>query len=308
MDRPSLFTARLELQPLQHDHADALYAIFSDSETLAYWHIPPHLSVAETRAMVDDYVSNAETPWWVMVKRDTGQVIGMTGYLLDALVPGMGYIIHRNHWRRGYGTEAVSTAIEYGFTALGLNRIELWIHEGNTASQGLARALGFKQRGRFYQRTPSHAAPYETLVFGLRVDEWQLGTKRAPQAMPSDPAILRVSPVIPTTDIEQTLAFYRDRLGFHIDFTAGDPPSYASVSRGEWTTERAQIHFTQRSEPATYVGSLYIQVGLQIDTLYDEFRARGVVVEMELTDQPWGMREFRVLDNNGVQLVFGAPR
>ena len=306
MDRPTLFTSRLVLQPLRLDHAPALYPTFSDRETLTYWHELPHREVAETQAMVNAFVSNPATPRWAIVIRNTGQVIGMTGYLLDALVPGMGYIIHRDHWRQGYGTEATSAVIEFGFTALGLNRIELWIHEGNTASQRLALKLGFRQRGQFYQRTFSQPAAYETLVFGLRADEWQPGTHRVQAAASRESVFLRVSPVIPTADIGETLAFYRDRLGFNVDFTTGEPLSYVIVSRGEWTSERAQVHFTQQSEPSTYVGSLYFQVGAKIDKLYDEFRARGVAFETGLIDQPWGMREFRLLDNNGVQLIFGA--
>jgi uncharacterized glyoxalase superfamily protein PhnB len=39
--------------------------------------------------------------------------------------------------------------------------------------------------------------------------------------------------------------------------------------------------------------------------LYAELRAKGANVQGEPVSQPWGLREFRVLDPEGNQLTFG---
>ena len=45
-----------------------------------------------------------------------------------------------------------------------------------------------------------------------------------------------------------------------------------------------------------------------IDRLYEEMSASGVIhPNGSLTDQPWGFREFAVLDNDGNMIKFGQP-
>ena len=38
-----------------------------------------------------------------------------------------------------------------------------------------------------------------------------------------------MQPVLAVPDVEQTVEFYRDKLGFHVDFVEGDPPVHARV-------------------------------------------------------------------------------
>jgi uncharacterized glyoxalase superfamily protein PhnB len=243
--------------------------------------------------------------WWTVFRRDTSQVIGQVGYL-GTTVPGMGYIIGADHWRQGYGAEAVNVALRYGFTALRLNRVELWIHEANVASQRLAYKVGFTQRGQFYQRNPHHTEPHETLVFGLRADEWAAKSGDLPTNKEREIAFLGINPVIRVANVSETIAFYRDRLGFTQDYVGGEPPDFAILSRGEWSLVRAQIHFVRSDEPVTTAGSLYITVSPPVDRLCDEFRARGVTMIGEPSTQSYGYREFTIEDNNGWRLTFSA--
>jgi hypothetical protein len=60
--------------------------------------------------------------------------------------------------------------------------------------------------------------------------------KRANLA-PSAPELKGAKPVIFVTNVQTSAAYFRDKLGFTIDFLHGDPPFYGSVSRG-----RACVH------------------------------------------------------------------
>ena len=42
-----------------------------------------------------------------------------------------------------------------------------------------------------------------------------------------------------------------------------------------------------------------------VDAYHREIVSRDAVVEMEPTDQPYGIREFGIRDVNGVAIVFG---
>ncbi len=58
---------------------------------------------------------------------------------------------------------------------------------------------------------------------------------RAPAARAAEPREARihgVAPILFVRDVAHAAAFYRDRLGFGIDFLPGQPPFYGSVSRG----------------------------------------------------------------------------
>ena len=54
----------------------------------------------------------------------------------------IGYTIHNQHWRKGYGKEAVQAALQIAFTQLDFHRIEAHINLDNIASIQLAESAG----------------------------------------------------------------------------------------------------------------------------------------------------------------------
>jgi len=59
----------------------------------------------------------------------------------------LGYSIFNNHWRLGYGKEAVRAMLDIGFKDLKLHRIEAGIEPGNIRSIRLANSLGMRREG-----------------------------------------------------------------------------------------------------------------------------------------------------------------
>ncbi|GAB6493693.1 acetyltransferase, GNAT family [Bacillus sp. UMTAT18] len=55
----------------------------------------------------------------------------------------MGYSIHNQYWKNGYGMESVKAAVSLFFNRLHFHRIELHIHVGNEPSVRLAERAGF---------------------------------------------------------------------------------------------------------------------------------------------------------------------
>ena len=95
-------------------------------------------------------------------------------------------------------------------------------------------------------------------------------------------------------DVRAVVAFYRDVLGFVSDFGDED---YAVVWR-----DNSAVHFLKRD--ASPAGVHLFQWVRDVDALYGELKGRGVVVA-EPVDRPYGLREFSVLDPNGVSVIFG---
>jgi ribosomal-protein-alanine N-acetyltransferase len=171
-DHAEIVTERLILRPLAPAHAAALYEIHANAEVMRFWHAPPHKLADETRAMIDELIAGPERVW-VLCHRDGKDGIGLVYYLGNVGRPGMGYLLHPDYWGKGLMSEAVRAALEFGFVSLGLDQVELWIDARNLASQRVAGRTGFTRRAAFRHKYPHEAHPHETLVYGLRIEEWR---------------------------------------------------------------------------------------------------------------------------------------
>ena len=110
-------------------------------------------------------------------------------------------------------------------------------------------------------------------------------------------------PVLPASSVEESISFYRDKLGFAETFRDATPPTYAGMAR-----DGAAFHLAAvPTELARTIGEQTMcrfQVA-DIDALYEEYKRHDVIhPNGPLQDKPWGTREFGVIDPAGVCLTF----
>jgi RimJ/RimL family protein N-acetyltransferase/uncharacterized glyoxalase superfamily protein PhnB len=277
--------------------------MYSDAETMRFMPSLPHADVAATEQELAHNMSHPEGYHWVVCFKGSDDPIGVINYIGGTRVPGMGYVIRREFWGQGITVEACRAALGYGFEELGYDRVELWIDQANFASQRVAQKLGFRPKWRIPLKYTHRVEEQMMLVFGLWAYEWR--GELAPQLTTK---FYRTEPVLFVHDVQETAAFYRDRLGFHIDFLYGHPPSHAGVSRGDWTGSGAVLQLSQipPNRPVTPSGYLYIFVSSEIDDLYAQYKTKGVAIHSPLQSFPWGFMEFTIQDNNGHLLRFGT--
>ena len=118
-----------------------------------------------------------------------------------------------------------------------------------------------------------------------------------------------MQPVLGVLDVNETVAFYRDKLGFHVDFAEGDPPVHARVCADPtYASPTVHIRFEPLPEGASVNPSVYLwlHVGTDLDDLFALYRGRGVEVVEEPSDRPWGLRQFTIRDCNGYIATFCA--
>ncbi len=108
----------------------------------------------------------------------------------------------------------------------------------------------------------------------------------------------RQHPLFVVTDLEGSIAFYRDRLGFELAFTWGDPPSFAGVN-----LDQVQV-FLQKGTPGPDGCSVSFVVG-DADELAEFHRRGGVEFVEEIDDREYGLRDYSVRDPDGYRLSFG---
>ncbi|OEK05716.1 glyoxalase superfamily protein [Roseivirga misakiensis] len=115
------------------------------------------------------------------------------------------------------------------------------------------------------------------------------------------PLLSHFAAVFPVENVTDTLAWYEEKLGFTIDFKWQNPPTYAVISR-----EEIKIHITEKDDdykPSKEHTAIYIFVH-DVDALFAEFKAEGLV-NGELQNAEYGMRDFDLIDLNGFKLSFG---
>ena len=116
-------------------------------------------------------------------------------------------------------------------------------------------------------------------------------------------------PQIFVTDFARALAFYRDALGFAVDFTYGEPAFYGLVVRDEARLNLRHVDtspFIAGRQGDEELLSATIAVD-DVKALYQEYLARDVPMHETLQKKPWGMRSFVVRDPDGNLVAFNDP-
>lgn len=114
----------------------------------------------------------------------------------------------------------------------------------------------------------------------------------------------KISPMLAVADIEETVAFYRDVLGFGTKMKSSE---YAIVERDGQT-----IHFMKAASEEVMLcvrghTEIYIEVSgihslwQHVKTFKDRYRIR------ELFERDYGMTEFHIGDPNGCLVFVGEP-
>ena len=126
------------------------------------------------------------------------------------------------------------------------------------------------------------------------------------------PAMQGISPSIIVSNVDETIAFYRDKLGFEIRFQEPDRnPFFAIISR-----DGAQILVKSQKDVSPLPNSrrhpfmrwdAFVYVA-DPDALAAEFADHGAAFSEPLKDTHDDLRGFEISDPDGYVLFFGRPR
>jgi catechol 2,3-dioxygenase-like lactoylglutathione lyase family enzyme len=158
----------------------------------------------------------------------------------------------------------------------------------------------------------------ELVARQLGFEGWQ-ALKAGAQAMSTQVKEATTVPILSGTeaqlyvaDVKASCDFFTSKLGFAIDFVYGDPVFYGMVKR-----DRARLCMRLVCEPV-FVGDIrqrehLLSAAITVDTaaeikqLFLEFQSAGVSFHQGLKKEPWGARNFIVLDPDGNLILFAGP-
>lgn len=107
--------------------------------------------------------------------------------------------------------------------------------------------------------------------------------------------------MFPVSDLDASLRFFTEVLGFSEDFRFG---KYAGIKKDECC-----IHLSAYGNPNTGTpGSACIYIFCdEVDQFYTEIAKRGAATDSPPKDYEYGMRDFIARDPDGNQISFGTP-
>lgn len=148
---PVLSTERLLLRKLAISDYKDMYEYSKLPETSRFLLWSPH----ETPRFTKKYLSYLQGEYrggrfydFAVVEKKSGKMIGTCGFTSIDLVNNgaeVGYVLSPAHWGKGYGAEALRCVMRFGFSELGVHRMEAKIMEGNTASMRVAEKCGMRR-------------------------------------------------------------------------------------------------------------------------------------------------------------------
>jgi ribosomal-protein-alanine N-acetyltransferase len=184
-----LETKRLILRHLLPEDLDDLFALYRDPEIRRYF---PEgtLTYEETKEELEWFLNghpdHPELGLWATILKENGRFIGRCGLLPWTLERRpeveVAYLLAKEYWRQGLGSEAAQAIVHYAYEQLGLTRLICMIDLGNEGSMKVARNIGMSLE----RETEDEEGPFLLYSMSLPRPEageaWQVGEITAEEA------------------------------------------------------------------------------------------------------------------------------
>jgi len=178
----TLETERLILRKFAPDDLPAVQSYTSCPDTVTYMVWGPNTE-DDTRAFINMAIRNAEQEpcrdyQYAAVFKDTGTLIGACNlHINDEQTAEIGWILHPNHWNKGYGFEMGKRLLELGFDELSFHRIIAVCDAENIGSYRLMEKLGMRREGLFFDVRPANKKAEreysDELLYAMLKSDWE---------------------------------------------------------------------------------------------------------------------------------------
>lgn len=159
-------------KPLSTNDANEIHSYASDEEVSRFigWRLMKTLD--ETHYFIEEMLKRqaAGTHLYASIAlKSTQEIIGTVMLFnidQDARHAEIGYVFHRNHWGKGYGTEAIALMNDFGFNSLKLHKLHARVVDTNIGSSRVLEKNGFELEGRLKDYYFIDKMYYDGLFFG----------------------------------------------------------------------------------------------------------------------------------------------
>lgn len=171
---------RVFLRPYTQADFVQLHRILSNKETMVAW--GNGFSKKESEEWLEKQLAHYQQCGfgiWAIVEKQSGKIIGNAGLNHTEIslkgktqeVVEISYLLHRDFWGKGYGSEAARICAKYGFETLGLEEVYCLIKEDNLSSLKVAKKLSMQKVGEYLKSYKGKKINH--FVFKLDKKVWQ---------------------------------------------------------------------------------------------------------------------------------------
>ncbi len=157
---------------LSTDDAQVIHSYASDPEVSRFIGWPLMKTLDETRSYIEEMLRReaADTHLYASVAlKSTGEIIGTAmifNFNRAANHAEIGYVFHKKHWGKGYGSETVALMDNFAFDVLKLHKLHARVVHANIGSARVLEKNGFKLEGRLKDYCFIDGSYYDELLFG----------------------------------------------------------------------------------------------------------------------------------------------
>ena len=178
-DLPVLETERLVLRPYLMADAPSVQQVCGDraiaDTTLAIPHPYPDGAAEQwISTHAESFRQGTEVTLAITLKPDR-PVIGSVALSVNKKHQRgeLGYMVAREHWNRGYCTEAARALMSFGFSTLGLDRIQAAHFPRNPASGRVMQKLGMTREGLLRQYVSNRGTREDVIMYSILRPEFK---------------------------------------------------------------------------------------------------------------------------------------
>lgn len=178
-----LETERLILRPFEENDFEAVHSYASIAENIQYMVWGPN-EESHTKAFISQAIAKSKeiscsNYQYAAVLKSSGKLIGACDIAIwGEDEAGIGWILHRDYWKQGFGTEMGSRILEFGFEELRLHRIVAHCDTENYGSYRVMERIGMRREGCFIEgRTANKFSDKrygDEYSYAILRDEWKI--------------------------------------------------------------------------------------------------------------------------------------
>jgi RimJ/RimL family protein N-acetyltransferase len=149
---PMLADEAIRLVPLTRDHEPALADLVQDEDVRRYTRVPTEPSPDFVATWLGTYVEGWRdgSRAGFAIETHDGEFLGLGLFVRierEARQGEIGYVVGSAARGKGVATRTLRLLTDWGFSQLGLERIELWIDTTNASSERVAERIGYIREG-----------------------------------------------------------------------------------------------------------------------------------------------------------------
>jgi len=145
-------TVRLELRAISPEDRFAIFENYSDPDVANWFFDQPLSHIEQADQVINVFLEKAAQSKglaWAILLKASNEFVGTCSFenFKTPIQGEIGFDLAKKQWGHGYMVEALAEIITYGFTELGLLKIEAHTYSHNTRARRVLDKLGFKVDG-----------------------------------------------------------------------------------------------------------------------------------------------------------------